>query len=161
MSSMYRDCTTISRKTQAIYDRENRKQRVIAKAFGVSDEVFNGGGGWGNSGKSFCNYLTAQDKKAGNVRNSLSAHRTTQKGQHKVSYVAISPTMSVATTETISDDSAEDDGGGGDSGPDQPPEPPEPPRQHPYLILPQKRNSFIHSWRTTPGYCSMVGGGRI
>jgi len=158
MSSMYRDCTTISRKTQAIYDRENRKQRVIAKAFGVPDEVFNGGGGWGNSGKSFCNYLTAQDKKAGNVRNSLSAHRTTQKGQHKVSYVAISPTMSVATTETISDDSAEDDGGGGDSDPDQPPEPP---RQSPYLIPRTiKQNRFILSWHSASCKCPMVGGGQ-
>ena len=46
----------------------------------------------------------------------------------------------------------------GDSG--DPDQPPEPPRQHPYLILPQKRNSYIHSWRTTPNSCLLVGGGQ-
>ena len=158
MSSIRRNCTTISRKTQAMYHRENRKQRVIAKAFGVSDEVFNSGGGWGNNGKSFCNYLTAQDKKAGNARNSLSAHKTTQKGQHKVSYVAISPTMSVATTETISDDSAEDDSGGGDSDSDQP----EPPRStHLTTPIPPQRNKSSLSWQSSPSSCSMSGGAQI
>lgn len=141
-----------------MYDRENRKQRVIAKAWGVPVEVYNNDGGWGNHGKAYGNYLTAQDKKAGNVRNSLSANKTTQNKQRKTLYVAISSTLSVAASETVSVDTIEDDDGGGDSDPDQP----EPPRStHLTTPIPPQRNRSLFSWRTTPGYCSLSGGGQI
>ena len=54
----------------------------------------------------------------------------------------------------------------GDSGDPDQPEPPSPPGlaylfTFPRLISLSQRNSSLFSWRTTPNYCSMVGGGKI
>ena len=54
----------------------------------------------------------------------------------------------------------------GDSGDSDQPEPPSPPGLshlfiYPRLISLSQRNRSLFSWRTTPNYCSMVGGGKI
>lgn len=47
----------------------------------------------------------------------------------------------------------------GDSGDSDQPEPPR--STHLTTPIPPQRNRSIYSWRTTPGNCSMVGGGKI
>lgn len=66
----------------------------------------------------------------------------------------ISCSRAVRSHNKVSTFSKSSSGDSGDS--DQP----EPPRSH-YLTIPQsQQNSYIHSWRTTPGYCGMPGGGQ-
>ena len=144
--SYWNNYKTIKQNKQAPDNCGNGVMRVKARAWRITNDTYDGDGGWGDDGKTFGVFLIAQDRQMANARNHIFAGRTAKKNNK--STTAITPTISEANIHTTSEDSTGDDDGGGDSDPD-----PDCPPIHlfnPHQLTSntkKQQNSFYFSWR--------------
>jgi|GEM_PF-3262204 len=152
MSFIYsNNYTTIHTKFQSRDNDSEGCRRVKAKARArISDKVINNGGGYGEEAERYMEFLIQLDRELSEEAFYFAEFYTITRAFNK----ATAREYKSSPRRKSSDAKRTSSGDSGD--PDQP----EPPRSH-YLTIPQsQQNSFIHSWRTTPNSCLLVGGGR-